>query len=425
MNLVWLRRDLRLDDHKAIEKASENGLPIQVVFIFDPEILNRLKPDDPRVNFIHQRLSFINQELADLGASVKVVHKNVINAWEDLLNEFVADSVYFNYDFEPYAIERDQAVVDLLKGKGISYNATLDHLVFKPTEILKEDKKPYTVYTPYKNKWLKRFEDFTYSDPLSWNAFNWSKSQFLFPSLQSLGFTESTIEVEDYDLNEINGYAEGRDFPAQAKTTKLGPHLRFGTLSIRSLLLVAKQDEVFLSELIWREFFTQIIYHFPHVVHQSFKSKYEKIPWENDEHLFELWKQGKTGYPLVDAGIRELNATGYMHNRVRMVVASFLIKHLLIDWRWGEAYFAEKLLDFELASNNGNWQWAAGCGCDAAPYFRVFNPTAQQEKFDENMVYIRKWVPEVFDPSYPKPIVEHKEARLRAIEVYKKALTAV
>lgn len=422
VNIVWLRRDLRLEDNKAIERAMAVGLPMQLVFIFDEHILGKLPKDDARVSFIHDQLSRINGQLTEVGSSIKIYQGKVEEAWRQILSEFNVNEVFTNKDFEPYGRKRDFAIHQILEKENITLNRCLDHIIFEPTEILKNDGNPYTVYTPYKNKWLSHFENYTYSEVVDWKSLHWNQSNFTIPSLKEIGFEKSTITVEDYDLSQIADYANGRDFPAKGVTSKLGPHLRFGAVSIRQLLLLAQQDAVFLSELIWREFFIQILYHFPHVTKGAFRSKYDAIKWENDLKLFELWKEGRTGYPLVDAGMRELKASGYMHNRVRMVVASFLIKHLLIDWKWGEAYFAEKLLDFELASNNGNWQWVAGTGCDAAPYFRVFNPTTQQQKFDKSMVYIQKWVPEVFDSTYSRPIVEHKSARLRAIETYKNIL---
>ena len=254
------------------------------------------------------------------------------------------------------------------------------------------------------------------------NESHFAKLEFNLPSLKELGFIRSSIKVHAYDISQLDNYDEVRNFPALNQTSFLSPHLRFGTVSIRKVVKQTVSNQSFLSELIWREFFMQILYHFKEVVHSNFRRKYDHIEWRNNAAEFESWKNGATGFPMVDAGMRELNATGYMHNRVRMVVAGFLCKHLLIDWRWGEAYFAKKLLDYELSSNNGNWQWAAGTGCDAAPYFRVFNPTTQIKKFDPEMTYINKWIPELNALSYPSPIVDHKTARERAIAMYKRGI---
>lgn len=415
----WFRRDLRLEDNTGLYHALHSGQQVLPVFIFDLAILNELPNDDARVSFIYQSLYKIHEELQKLGSSLLVRIGEPLDVWKDIITNFGVSEIYANEDYEPYAQKRDHMIKDLAKSNNIQWHTYKDQVIFGPNEVLKpSDDKPYTVYTPYKNRWLFKFKtmDASVKSPIDRSRF--LKFNKEIPSLSTIGFTQSSIKVKPYDLTQLDRYKTNRDFPARDGTSYLSVHLRFGTVSIRQAIEQLKaSDEIFLSELIWREFFMQILYHFPHVVSQSFKSKYDAILWRNNEGEFEKWKKGETGYPMVDAGMRQLNESGYMHNRVRMVVASFLCKHLLIDWRWGEAYFAEKLLDYELSANNGNWQWAAGTGCDAAPYFRVFNPTEQLKKFDPKMEYVKKWVTE-FIP----PMVEHKFARLRALETYKTAV---
>jgi deoxyribodipyrimidine photo-lyase len=350
-----------------------------------------------------------------------------------VIKEWDVKSVFFNKDYEPYAISRDKQVKELLTQEGIGMQSFKDQVIFEEGEILKNDGLPYHVFTPYKNKWLSTFREEGFG-PLhkgQQSAENAElKRRFVghqadFPSLGQLGLKESGIRVRPYDLSCADGYEEQRNYPDTEGTSRLGPHLRFGTVSIRKIIQKLKPShEVFLSELVWREFFMQILFHYPRVVNENFKKKYDGITWRNNEEEFEKWCKGQTGFPLVDAGMRELNETGYMHNRVRMITAGFLCKHLLIDWRWGEAYFGSKLLDYELSSNNGNWQWSAGTGCDAAPYFRIFNPSSQLKKFDKNMAYVGKWIPELNSSSYPDPIVDHKEARQRALDTYRAGMTS-
>lgn len=424
ISLFWFRRDLRLDDNVALTNALSGNDPVLPVFIFDKNILAELPADDARIQFIHEQLQKIHKELNPLGSGIKVLIGQPKTIFEQLIQAYKIRTVFFNRDYEPYALQRDKEISSFLKEKGIEVANFKDQVLLEKDEILKSDGTPYTVYTPYKNKWLAEFSE----RPIPDSAPELKKENFLtfeseLPSLQEIGFEPSGIEVKQFRLSQLSTYSKERDFPALNATTNLSPHLRFGTVSIRDIIRKTKDNPVFLSELIWREFFMQILYHFPHVVDQSFRPKYDKVPWRNDTTEFEKWCRGETGYPMVDAGMRELNQTGYMHNRVRMITASFLCKHLLIDWRWGEAYFARKLLDYELSSNNGNWQWAAGTGCDAAPYFRVFNPTTQLQKFDKDKIYIRKWLPEYGTSAYPKPIVDHKMARERAISTYKEALS--
>ena len=419
--VFWLRRDLRLEDNTALNHALESGKPVLPIFIFDANILEELPENDARVSFIHRTLESIDQKLKEQGSSLLCLKGKPEEVWKKLLEEYDIATAYTNKDYEPYASKRDSAVKKLLKKKDIDLHFFKDQVIFEESEVVKDDGKPYTVYTPYKNKWLSHFNREEIKPRTSKGDF--VQQTFNFPSLKELGFTSSDIEVKPYQLNQIDDYASTRNFPARDATSYLSPHLRFGTVSVRQIIAqLKKSDATFLSELIWREFFMQILFHFPQVVDSNFKPQYNGIEWRNNEAEFDKWCKGQTGYPMVDAGMRQLNQTGYMHNRVRMVVASFLCKHLLIDWRWGEAYFAEKLLDYELASNNGNWQWSAGTGCDAAPYFRVFNPTEQIKKFDPKMEYIKKWVPELNEFDYPQPMVEHKMARERAIEAYKKGL---
>ncbi len=420
--VFWFRRDLRLDDNIALHNALSSGLPVLPVFIFDEQILQELPADDARVNFIYKQLALITTKLKKINSSLLVLKGKPFEVWNQLINDYPVAKVFLNCDYEPYAIERDMTIKLLLAKRNIELIEFKDQVIFEPGHIHKNDGKPYTVYTPYKNKWLEKFKTID-SKPLKNSLFtNFYKFECSIPTLKNIGFETSAIKVKDFQLNNLTNYPTTRDYPSLYSTSLLGPHLRFGTISIRQVIdQLSSDDSVFLSELIWREFFMQILFHFPRVVSESFKPKYDAIKWRNNEQEFDAWCKGQTGYPLVDAGMRELNATGYMHNRVRMVTASFLCKHLLIDWRWGEAFFAKKLLDFELSSNNGNWQWAAGTGCDAAPYFRIFNPTEQLKKFDRNLEYVRKWVPEVDSFSYPNPIVEHKFARERALNVYKEA----
>lgn len=419
----WFRRDLRLEDNTSLNAALASELEVIPIFIFDEEILKHLDKKDARVSFIHQLLSQINIQLSPLGSSLLSQYGNPLDIWQSLLEKHNIKKVFTNKDYEPYALARDQKIKELLASHGIEFIQVKDLVIFEESEICKNDGKPYTIYTPYKNKWLEKFNTINCKPKSLTNNQYFYKCSFELISLKEIGFEKSNIEVKDFNLSEISNYTDRRDFPSQDATSYLSPHLRFGSVSVRQIIQQTKDlNTTFLSELIWREFFMQILFHFPHVTKESFNPKYRNIAWRNNEEEFQRWCEGKTGYPIVDAGMRQLNETGYMHNRVRMVVASFLCKHLLIDWRWGEAYFAEKLLDFELSANNGNWQWAAGTGCDAAPYFRVFNPSTQTLKFDSKLSYIKKWLPELNSFDYPNPMVEHTFARNRAINTYKKSI---
>ncbi len=422
VTLFWFRRDLRLTDNRGLHEALKSPFPVLPLFIFDTEITDELPSDDARISFIYDSINALYSSLNAHGINICCKQGNPISVWKKLLHTFDIKAVYANEDYEPYAIQRDDRVKSVLAEQGVPFHLYKDQVIFAKNEVLKKDNTPYTIFTPYKNKWLERLANHSVPTyPIS-NWSNFVKLRFDLPALSELGFKRSSIKIRPYKLERLDNYGEVRNFPALSGTSHLGPHLRFGTVSLRDILLQLKSNETFVNELIWREFFMQILYHFPNVVEHNFKRKYDCINWRNNLEEFDKWKHGLTGYPMVDAGMRELKNTGYMHNRVRMVVASFLCKHLLIDWRWGETYFAKKLLDYELSSNNGNWQWASGTGCDAAPYFRVFNPTTQIKKFDPELKYIKKWVPELDTFDYPPPIVEHNFARKRAIKAYKEAL---
>ena len=430
LTVFWFRRDLRLHDNAALYyalKENENVLPI---FIFDKNILNKLEDkNDRRVDFIHQALQKINEELITLQSSLHVFYSTPINVYKKLISQYTIKNVYTNHDYEPYANERDDELKQFFTENNIEFKTYKDQCVFEKNEVVKDDGLPYTVFTPYSRKWKKALTPYYYKPYPNKKYFsNFFKTDYkLLPSLQSMGFVKTDIQLPaklTFNNLLLQKYKEQRDFPAIAGTSRLSIHLRFGTVSIRAL--VAKSlplSETWLNELIWRDFYMMILHHFPHVVNGAFKKNYNLIPWRSDEKNFKKWCEGKTGFPIVDAGMRELNATGFMHNRVRMIVSSFLVKDLLINWQWGEAYFAQKLNDFDLSANNGGWQWAASSGCDAAPYFRVFNPTEQQKRFDPQLLYIKKWIPEFGTSEYPLPIVDHGMARKRIIEVYKNALS--
>lgn len=425
--IFWFRRDLRTNDNHGLAEALKSGLPVKPIFIFDREILDKLdNAQDRRVNFIHQTLLNIQSQLKAKGGDLSVFYGKPLEVWEGLLKDENLKAIYCNEDYEPYAMQRDEAVAKMAEAQNTSFHQYKDQVIFAKNDVVKDDGKPYTVYTPYSRKWKGLFRPQmceAYDSANLGNLLNFEAETL--PTLKSMGFDETETLYPKAELADsmILHYGETRDFPALRGTSRLGLHLRFGTVSLRGLVKQSlNKPDKFLNELIWREFYQQILWHFPHVVKQSFKPKYDLIEWRNNPEEFDKWCKGQTGYPIVDAGMRELLATGYMHNRVRMIVASFLTKHLLIDWRWGEAWFARHLLDFDLASNNGGWQWAAGSGVDAAPYFRVFNPTLQTLKFDGKFEYIRKWVPEFDTLSYCKPVVEHELARKRCLEVYQRAV---
>jgi len=425
-SIFWFRRDLRLDDNTGLSEALKSGNKVIPIFIFDKNILDQLEDKyDRRVDYIHQALEKINEELHKAGTSLLTYYGKPLDVFKKLIADYDIGSVYCNSDYEPSAIKRDNEIKDYLQSKKIDFIDLKDQVIFEKSEIVKDNNEPYTVYTPYSKKWKKTLSEKDYSNHIL------KKDQFrelpkkAILSLKDIGFEKTDLEFAEPKLESkiIDEYDKKRDFPALDATTHLGIALRFGTISVRKCVKFAlSHNETWLNELIWREFFMQILFHFPKVVNHSFKEKYDNIQWRNNETEFEKWCSGETGYPIVDAGMRQLNQTGRMHNRIRMVVASFLTKHLLIDWRWGEAYFAKKLLDYDLSANNGNWQWAAGCGCDAAPYFRVFNPDEQTKKFDKELKYIRKWNPDFENNVLDDKIVEHKFARERALKTYKKGL---
>jgi deoxyribodipyrimidine photo-lyase len=423
--VFWFRRDLRLTDNAGFYHALKQKQNVLPVFIFDRCILDKLDDKkDRRVEFIHQTISQLKEELEKQGSSLLILHGDPTEIYSILSPK----AVYCNQDYEPYAIERDSKIKNDLSHRKIEFHSYKDHVIFEKDEIVKDDNLPYTIFTPYSKKWKSKLSTFylkSYPTEKYFNSLAKIKALPL-PALDELGFekTGAIFPERKVSLKIIENYHTTRNYPGLPGTSRLSVHLRFGTVSIRQLTLIAsKRNEAWLNELIWRDFYQMILWHFPHVTNKSFKAQYDHIQWRNDENEFDAWCNGRTGFPIVDAGMRELNATGYMHNRVRMIVASFLTKHLLIDWRWGEAYFAEKLLDFDLAANNGGWQWAAGCGCDAAPYFRVFNPQLQTEKFDPELRYVKTWVTELGTNNYPKPIVDHALARERVLVAYKNALS--
>ena len=429
VNIFWFRRDLRLDDNVGFYNALKSEHPVLPIFIFDEEILKKLPKDDARITFIYETLQKMRTKLEDKNtSSIAMFHGEPATIYKNLLEKYNIDTVFTNRDYEPYAKERDDKIQQLLNDNTIKFKTFKDQVIFEQNEVTKKDGLPYVVYTPYMKVWKEQFKthtlDFYYTSSFLKNLIQDKELPNL--TLSDIGFTKSNQKIKKHIVTPalIQNYEDTRNFPAQDSTSKLGPHLRFGTVSIRKMIekAITEKNEIFWQELIWREFFMQILWHFPHTSKNSFKAKYDRIDWRNNEAEFLKWCNGQTGYPLVDAGMRQLNETGFMHNRIRMLVGSFLCKHLLIDWRWGEAYFAEKLHDYEMASNIGNWQWVAGSGVDAAPYFRIFNPTTQIKKFDNDLAYIKKWVPDFQEFTYPKEMVDHKEARERCLATYKEAL---
>ena len=429
ISVFWFRRDLRLHDNVGLFHALNSGKRILPIFIFDSTILKKLQKNDARITFIHKELNKLNQYLKPLNSGIHFYHGTPKKIFQSLVEKYQIVDVYTNHDYEPYAIQRDLEIEELLSLNNIQFHTYKDQVIFERNEITKQDGNPYVVYTPYSKKWLEAYRQKRKKNYPSEDLLDQFSTEIELPTLtlKDIGFTQTTTSIQEYIFNSriINEYEETRNYPYLDNTSKLGPHLRFGTVSVRQMIARAKNQEnpTFLKELIWREFFMQILWHFPHTHKDSFKSKYDRIIWRNNEEEFKKWCNGETGYPLVDAGMRQLNQTGFMHNRVRMLVGSFLCKHLLIDWRWGEAYFAEKLHDYEMASNVGNWQWVAGTGVDAAPYFRIFNPTTQIQKFDKDLKYIKKWVPDFQELTYPAPMVDHKFARERCLKTYKEALS--
>lgn len=429
VNIFWFRRDLRLHDNAGLYQALNSGKPVLPIFIFDTNILDKLnKPQDLRVQFIYQTLVNIDAQLKQFGSGLTVCYGKPEQVFTDLQSQYSITAVFTNHDYEPYALKRDKQIQERLAESGSGFHTFKDQVVFEKKEVTKDDGLPYTVFTPYSRKWKAKLAE----NPISsfpsetclQNSFNYTPPAI--PLLETMGFSHQEWNYPSTQVMDeiIRNYAAQRDFPAVNGTSRLGVHFRFGTISVRQLVMnCMNKSETYLNELIWRDFYHQILFNFPHIGEgHSFRKEYDQIQWRDSEADFEKWCKGETGYPIVDAGMRELAATGYMHNRVRMITASFLTKHLFIDWRWGEAWFASKLLDFDLAANNGGWQWAAGSGCDAAPYFRIFNPALQTEKFDKKADYINKWVPEFNTLNYPQPMVQHEFARKRCLENYAKWL---
>ncbi len=427
-SIFWFRRDLRINDNKGFFEALNGKNKVIPIFIYDSKIIDKLHKDDHRLTFIQNALGGINNAMKRNRCTLGIYRGSPEAVFEKIIREFPIEKVIANRDYEPYAMERDEAIKQLLKAQDIDFITYKDQVIFERNEVVKDDGTPYKVYTPYSRKWLAKYqaeglEHFPSEDLLD-NIYN--ENPLPQTDLKEMGMQSSSLTPVAYKFDDelIDQYEATRNFPSIDKTSRLGVHLRFGTQSIRKLISksASRENQTFVKELIWREFFMQILWHFPHTVNQCFKKQYDRIEYRNNEEEFEKWCQGKTGYPLVDAGMRQLNRTGFMHNRVRMLTASFLCKHLLIDWRWGEAYFAEKLFDYEMSSNIGNWQWSSGCGVDAAPYFRIFNPHEQIKKFDKSLEYIKTWVEDLEQPTYPEPIVEHKFARERCLKMYKLAL---
>ena len=427
MVIFWFRRDLRLDDNHALFKALKSGYDVLPIFIFDSNIINKLNQNDHRLNYINNVLDGLNKRLSENKKKIYTYKGDPIEIISKLIIKLKIKEIYLNKDYEPYAIDRDDKIEKLCVANNVSYNSFKDHVIFEEDQIVKKDGTPYVVYTPYSRKWIKKFQSNQLdSYPSELNLGGFVDSDKIREVNYLMDFEKNIISPKTYNLNNdlIDKYEETRNFPALDSTSRIGVNLRFGTVSTRKIVKTSSErsNNTFLKELIWREFFIQILWHFPHTTEKSFKDKYERIEWRNDMDDFKLWCDGKTGYPIVDAGMNQLNKTGFMHNRLRMVVGSFLCKHLLIDWRLGEKYFADKLFDYEQASNVGNWQWVAGCGVDAAPYFRIFNPEEQQKKFDKELQFIKKWIPNYDKDNYINKIVDHKFARERCLNTYKKAL---
>jgi deoxyribodipyrimidine photo-lyase len=428
-NIFWFRRDLRLNDNVGLFNCLRQNEATLPIFIFDKHILDELPKDDARVNFIHDEIQKMRAELQEkYGSSIATYYGYPEEIFIEIIKDFNVKAVFTNRDYEPYAYKRDAKIKAFLAQKGIEFHDFKDQVIFEKNEVEKNSSGMYLVFTPYMKQWKKEFENIRLDEYNSEahldNTYKNSRLPNL--SLSDMGFEASNIKVPEYHLEEefLENYEETRNIPSVNGTSRLSPHLRFGTVGYRNIVkkALAVKNETFLNELIWREFYKAILHHYPETQSRSFKPVYDNIEWRNDKSDFDKWKNGQTGYPIVDAGMRQLNETGWMHNRIRMVVGSFLCKHLLIDWRWGEAYFAKKLLDYEMSSNIGGWQWVAGSGVDAAPYFRVFNPYSQTDKFDKNKKYIKKWVPEFDTEDYPEPMVEHKMARERCLETYKAAV---
>jgi deoxyribodipyrimidine photo-lyase len=429
VRVFWFRRDMRFEDNVGLYHALSGEFQVLPLFIFDKHILDELPKDDARITFIHDELQKMRSYLQEHhNSSIATYHDTPENAIKQLIEDFEVEAIYTNRDYEPYAQKRDAKIDALLAENGIEFHNFKDQVIFEKTEVEKNDGGMYLVFTPYMKQWKKEFKNIDFKTYPSEDFLDKTYKNTRLPnvSLSDIGFERSSIKVPKHNLDKtlLKDYEETRNIPSIEGTSRLSPYLRFGTIGYRKVIekALSVKNETFLDELIWREFYKAILYHYPETQDRAFKPKYDRIEWRNNEEDFEKWKSGQTGYPIVDAGMRQLNETGWMHNRLRMVVGSFLCKHLLIDWRWGEAYFAKRLLDYEMSSNVGGWQWVAGSGVDAAPYFRVFNPYSQTDRFDKDKKFIKKWVPEFESDKYPEPMVEHKMARERCLETYKDAV---
>lgn len=426
VNIFWFRRDLRLFDNHGLFMALSNDLPVLCLLIFDRDILKQFpNPADKRVTFIYNTLHDLNRELKSHGGNIEIAHGKPIEIFGRLSEKFDIQGVYSNNDYEPEAIQRDTNVKAFLNSKGIGFHNYKDQVIFEKNEIITDAEKPYTVFTPYMKKWKQKFITelpvLYSSEKLLYKIIS---TETPLPDIENIGYKHISFNFPSAQISNdiITNYHLTRDHPSTDGTSKLGIHLRFGTISIRQTVKKAYElNETWLNELIWREFFMQLLWNFPHVTKGAFRKKYNFISWRNNEDEFLRWCNGETGFPIVDAGIHELLETGYMHNRVRMITANFLTKLLLIDWQWGESFFAKHLLDYELSSNNGNWQWSAGTGADAAPYFRIFNPEEQLKKFDPELKYTKRFI-HPFSASYPIPMIDYKYCRNRCIDVFKKSL---
>ncbi len=438
-SLVWLRRDLRLSDNRALNEAEKSSDEITIVFVFDTNILNRLKSkQDRRLTFIYESLNEISQTLEKKGSQLIVLYGDPKKEIPKLASQLGVNFVFANEDYESYAKSRDFHIKKSLAKQEISFSLHKDQVIFSGDEVLKSDGSPYRVFTPWKKQFHPSVVDEAKTSLKKMTKKSELKAFSKLKSLKSYGFKKTLSYVQGGEreaqkqlsgfLDQLNSYSKNRDYPYLDSTSRLSVHLRFGTLSIREAIRACKGKRgegprTWLSELVWREFYFMILDQFPHVEKSSFKPEYQNIQWPGKNNHFKAWCEGRTGFPIVDAGMRQLNKTGFMHNRLRMVTASFLVKDLLVDWQRGEKYFAEKLMDYDLAANNGGWQWCASTGCDAQPYFRIFNPDSQTKKFDSGQEFVRKWVPEAFDTSsgYPGPIVDHRVQREKALSLFKSA----
>jgi len=441
--IVWFRRDLRVSDHTALHRAAGSGAPVVAVFVFDPAILAAKDTGSRRTAFLLECLQSLEANLSHLGTPLIFRKGQPEVELRSLAKEAGAKKIFFNKDVEPFSRKRDEKVLRMAREDGLEIEACDDLMIHPPGKVQRAAGGPYTVFTPYSRAALGIPPHDPLPKPAKLTGAAKVKGTPL-PTIQQLGLGPCDIPLppagekaaqqllRDFAAKNLRRYDSVRNFPHADATSRLSPHLRFGTISVRTVLAAArraraedpsakKQIDVFISELLWRDFYKQILWEFPHVAGGSFRPEYDQIEWENRKDLFQAWCEGRTGFPIVDAAMRQLNQTGWMHNRLRMIVASFLTKDLLVSWQWGERYFMQKLFDGDLAANNGGWQWAAGTGTDAQPYFRIFNPTSQAERFDPDGKFIAQYVPEVDSLKYPAPIVDHARQRVRALEMYKKA----